>query len=140
MRNFFVGRFWWKKKVGEFATIRICLKKSTCLRCFTLAIYSYTDIANYSKGVTFFRFYLNQKVDLFDHCVQQFGVVVPIIASEIEFPMQLWVLRPRMAGSNDRTGRLFDEDTSKKIYSKGIIWKGFGFFKWYFKVVWGVWG
>ena len=42
----------------------------------------------YSKGVTTFSIYLDRKIDLFDHLIQHFGVVIPIIESEIKFPIQ----------------------------------------------------
>ena len=46
------------------------------------------QFVSYNPLGVYFSIYLDRKIDLFDHLIQNFEVVIPIIESEIEFPIQ----------------------------------------------------
>ena len=72
---------WFSSRIFFFAALlRIFFSSS---RSNSGDLFFTLKLCIYSKGVTTFSIYLDRKIDLFDHLIQHFGVVIPIIESEI---------------------------------------------------------
>ena len=76
--------------------------------------------------VKLFHFLSNRKVDLFDHLIHVWEVVKHYNSCRILFCINCSALRPPKHGLNDRIGRLFDQQKSKSVYSKGVFFLIFG--------------